>query len=118
MQERIADNTPWFDARTTTCGTTRIVAVGGELDLAVAPWFEAAVAGALAHEPRTVVVDLSAVDFMDSSGVHVLLSVHRRAAAQSMRLVVVPGPAPVQRLLSVCGVDSVLAFSSAESAPC
>jgi anti-sigma B factor antagonist len=121
MLDAISRSSPWFDARTSTSGTTCTVVVSGELDLAVAERFEAEVAAVLAEAPRTVVIDLSAVDFIDSSGVHVLLSAHRRAAARALRLVVVTGPADhAQKVFRACGVDRVLGFAAAagEPAPC
>jgi anti-sigma B factor antagonist len=119
MLDTISQTGPCFAARTSTAGATCTVAISGELDLAVSERFEAEVAAALAQAPSTVVVDLSAVDFIDSSGVHVLLSAHRRAAARSLRLVVV-APDRGRRVFSACGVDRVLDFAGAagEHAPC
>jgi anti-sigma B factor antagonist len=120
MPDTITQTAPWFDARTSVAGATCTIAVSGELDLAVAARFEAAVDAALAHEPRPLIVDLSAVDFMDSSGIHVLLRAQQRAAARSLRLVVVAGRRPARRVLAACGVERALgvAAAAAEDASC
>jgi anti-sigma B factor antagonist len=81
----------------------------GELDLATAPEFEAAVVGAL-EAGQHVVVDLRQLQFMDSSGVRVLIAAHARAGADGERLTLIR-PAPggtVERILEIAGVQQAL----------
>ena len=81
----------------------------GELDLATAPEFEAAVVGAL-DSGRRVVIDLRELDFMDSSGVRVLITAHAKAGEDPDRLTLVR-PAPggtVTRILEIAGVEEAL----------
>jgi anti-sigma B factor antagonist len=81
----------------------------GELDLATAPEFEAAILGAL-EAGRPVVVDLRQLDFMDSSGVRVLITAHAKAGDHGERLTLVR-PAPggaVERILEIAGIDQAL----------
>jgi anti-sigma B factor antagonist len=81
----------------------------GELDLATAPEFEAAIRDALAAG-KPVVVDLRELEFMDSSGVRVLISVHAEAGDDGERLTLVR-PAPggsVERILEIAGVEEAL----------
>jgi anti-sigma B factor antagonist len=81
----------------------------GELDLATAPEFEAAIVGAL-EAGRRVVVDLRELEFMDSSGVRVLITAHAKAGEDSDRLTLVR-PAPggsVERILEIAGIDEAL----------
>jgi anti-anti-sigma factor len=86
-----------------------VVAARGELDLATAPEFEDAIAGAISAG-RHVVLDLRALEFMDSSGVRVLVTAHTGALEAGGRLSVAPGAAdgPIARILGVSGLDSVL----------
>lgn len=88
------------------------VAICGELDAHTAP----AVATALAaadHEP--LVVNLAGVDFVDSSGLRVLLEVHQvREAAGGSLVLAEPSPA-VRRVFDVAGVDEYLQVTSADS---
>ena len=51
------------------------VAVSGEFDIVTAPMLEAAVVSGVVDGGDTVVLDLSAVTFIDSSGLHALMSV-------------------------------------------
>jgi anti-anti-sigma factor len=81
----------------------------GELDLATAPDFEAAIVSAL-NSGRHVVVDLRELEFMDSSGVRVLIAAHAAAGADRERLTLVrPSPGgSVERILQIAGVDEAL----------
>ena len=83
-------------------GTTDIVTVRGEIDIVSAPEFEEK----LLTVGSTIVVDLRHLDFMDSSGLAVLL---RRNAtldgSSELRLVVKPGI--IERLFEVSGIDKV-----------
>jgi anti-sigma B factor antagonist len=87
------------------CGTTQIVTVHGELDLAARHQLSAVIDRAIGLLPDRVVIDLSATTFMDSSGVQCLLRAQRHASARQLELIVIPGSAPVQRLLALCGFD-------------
>lgn len=85
------------------------VAIAGEIDAHTAPAVAAALAAA-EHDP--LIVDLSAVDFVDSSGLRVLLEAHQaRKAAGNSLVLAQPSPA-VQRVLDVAGVDGYLTVTS------
>jgi anti-anti-sigma factor len=86
-----------------------VVVIRGELDLATAPELEAAIQGRL-DEGRDVVVDLRELEFMDSTGLRVLVSAHARVEGTEQRFLIVrplPG-APIERILAVAGVEKVL----------
>jgi anti-sigma B factor antagonist len=51
-----------------------VLSIGGELDATAVPVVEAAVAGVLGDRPAGLVIDLSAVTFMSSSGLQFLVS--------------------------------------------
>jgi anti-sigma B factor antagonist len=81
----------------------------GELDLATAPELEQLVNARL-DEGQEVVVDLRGLEFMDSSGVRVLVAAHARAARNDARLFVVrpaTGTA-VAKIVEVSGLDGEL----------
>ena len=56
-------------------------------------------------------LDLSGVTFMDSAGVRLLISANARSRADAHRLVLLRGPAAVQRVLELTGVEALLAFA-------
>jgi anti-sigma B factor antagonist len=86
-----------------------VVAAVGELDLATAGRVEDAVVPAV-REGRHVVLDLRDLEFMDSSGVRVIVAAHLAAEEHDGRLSLVRLEAggPIQRVLEISGLDSVL----------
>jgi anti-anti-sigma factor len=85
------------------------VTLRGELDIATAPELEQLVNERL-DSGREVVVDLRGLEFMDSSGIRVLVAGHTRAGRAGTRLVVVraPGSSPVAKIVEVSGLDGEL----------
>jgi anti-sigma B factor antagonist len=101
---------PIFAVTASTLGTTRTVAVTGEIDLGVAAEFDATLQSAIRERPERLIVDLSALEFIDSSGVHALLRAHRHASAVGVSMMIVPAPGPVNDVFRLCGLDGVLTF--------
>src|SRR5581483_2595449 len=85
-----------------------VVALFGEIDQAVAGPMADALESALARRPAAVVVDLSGLAFMDSSGARVLVDADRAARAAGRRLVVIPGSGVPHRVIALLGLDQVL----------
>jgi anti-sigma B factor antagonist len=65
-----------------------VLSVHGDLDLLTAPLLREAMLPVLARQRGLVVVDLSEVPFMDSSGIHVLIEALERLASQNRRLAI------------------------------
>jgi anti-anti-sigma factor len=87
----------------------RVVTATGELDLATAAGLEEAVVPPVS-EGRHVVLDLRGLEFMDSSGVRVIVAAHLAAGEHGGRLSLVrlePGT-PIHRVLEISGLDGVL----------
>jgi anti-sigma B factor antagonist len=78
------------------------VHVAGELDIATAPMLERTLRSAELRA-RLVVLDLRELTFVDSCGVRVIVYASLRARRAGRRLVLVRGPAQVQRLLELSG---------------
>ena len=93
-------------------GTTDIVTLRGEIDIVSAPEFEEK----LSTVGSTVIVDLRSLDFMDSSGLAVLLRRKQLTDGSSdLRLVMKPGI--IEKLFRVTGIDQVFPiFSEVEAA--
>jgi anti-anti-sigma factor len=83
-------------------GDVVIAHVSGELDLAGAPETGEAIAAAVPTSARGLVVDFTALDFIDSSGIAMLFNIARRLGSrrQELRVVVRPGEA-VSRVLEI-----------------
>lgn len=96
-----------FGVEVTQLPRAACVALYGEIDLSTAAEIEAAICSAVALRKR-VVVDLRGVDFMDSSGVAVLV---RTAQENGVELTVAARSGPVARLLQMCGLERELALT-------
>jgi anti-anti-sigma factor len=88
------------------------VSLLGELDLASVNRTEEHLIAIDAREPVKVVVDLSGLAFMDSSGLRVLLLADARAREHGYDLVLLPGQEPVQRVFEMTGAHDLLRFES------
>ena len=78
-----------------------VIGVTGELDLASSPALEQELEQGAASRAELVIVDLRGLEFMDSTGLSVLVRAHQRAIGKGQRFGVVKGPQQVQRLLSL-----------------
>jgi anti-sigma B factor antagonist len=81
-----------------------LLSVRGELDLASSPALEEQFEQALAETPPLVIIDLRELEFMDSTGLSVLIRAHQRTQEAGQRLAIVNGSRQVRRLLSLTGV--------------
>ncbi|MDR7277816.1 STAS domain-containing protein [Catenuloplanes atrovinosus] len=97
-----------FGARTSGGPTRTVVTLDGECDLAVREELTATLLAAVAAA-RTVVVDLLHVTFIDSTGVHSLVTAHHAALAAGGRLHVTNATGPVATVLDLTGVGPLLA---------
>jgi anti-anti-sigma factor len=91
-------------------GATVSIQLHGECDLAGLPSIHQAISRALEAGPECIVLDLSRLRFIDSSGLHATIELANRSAAQNTRLVIIPGPPPVQRVFEISGVFEKLPF--------
>ena len=79
----------------------------GEIDFTSTGPLQATLSGMILPGGGTVLVDLTEVTFIDSSGLGALVQAHRTAEAQQTRLLLVTSPA-VRRVLQVTGLSEVL----------
>jgi anti-anti-sigma factor len=84
-----------------------VVRLSGELDLHNADDVRAALEQASANGSARIVVDLSAVEFLDSTVLGVFVQAHRRARGDASFRLASPGPEP-RRILQVAGVETYL----------
>ena len=82
----------------------------GELDIATGALLEEELEKAEATSAREIVLDLSELTFMDSTGVKLVLTDHRRSREDSDRLSIVRGPRQVQRVFQLTGTEFHLPF--------
>ena len=98
----------YFDVHVDQDGTTAVVRLIGEVDLDTAPTVESCLEKLLGERQHDIVVDLSEVSLLDSSGVTVLLHGYRAARAGGGSLRVENPTAEILRVLEVAGVTALL----------
>jgi anti-anti-sigma factor len=85
--------------RRTSADGAAVLAVGGDLELRTATLLTLGLEGILSHHPDEVVLDLRAVDLIDSSGAGALLGCRRRCARIGAHLILVVADGPVRRFM-------------------
>jgi len=87
-------------------GTLRIV---GEIDAATASTLDERLRRIEAEPGVTVVeLDFSDVEFIDSSGLSVLVAAHKRAKARDIALVLTNPTPATRRVFTIAGIDEVI----------
>jgi anti-sigma B factor antagonist len=89
-----------------------VLLVRGEIDVASAPEFHASLSDLIGQGPEIIIVDMSEVSFIDSTGLGVLVGAEKqmRDAGQALRLVVTQPQ--IIRLLELTGLDQVFTILS------
>jgi anti-anti-sigma factor len=98
-------------------GDTVRVRLGGELDLTTAGEAERFLQEIEREEPATVILDLSALRFLDSTGLRLIIAADTRARREGRRLRLVPGPEAVHRVFRISLLDRRLEFVEPDEAP-
>lgn len=96
-----------FETLSTEVDGVRVVAVRGELDLSTAPSLEQPLEEALA-DPRPVIIDLTECEFIDSTGIALIVRTWQRIDADDgdeRQLVICSGGDQVQRVLEISGLN-------------
>jgi anti-sigma B factor antagonist len=78
-----------------------LLAVEGELDIATAPRMISALNEAFANLERPLVVDLSSVAFMDSTGLALLINAYRRVKRCGQGFAIVCPGGPISRVFEI-----------------
>jgi anti-sigma B factor antagonist len=110
----LTDSTVRLQVATRQQGTTSIIELMGEWDIAGGPAAGRAIAAALDGRPECVVLDLTRLTFIDSSGLHVTDQLARRADSEGVRLVIIVDSAAVRRPFEITGLGERLALIQPE----
>ena len=88
-------------------GTRTVLRLAGEADLTTRALAEVLGAEA-AKRPRLLVVDMSALTFIDSAALHEIVRAHRKLRADGGLLALVSPTPVVARILQLSGLDQVI----------
>lgn len=84
------------------------IVLRGELDLSTVGKVQDELRKVEKSAPDLVVVDLSKLTFLDSTGLRCLVTADERARDEGRRVVIVRGPEPVQRVFSITRLEERL----------
>lgn len=90
------------------CGDVPGLTVRGELDLASGPQLELALDREIRASVGAFVLDLCDLEFLDSSGLRIVLHARAMLARDERALAIVCPPGPVRRLIGMAGVADLL----------
>jgi anti-sigma B factor antagonist len=98
---------PQFEVSVERAGTTAIVRLAGELDLATAPELAEVLHG-LEPECQRIILDVTGLEFIDSTGLRLAVVEHDRSAADGFEFVIAGAAGSVLRVLRLTGLDVTL----------
>jgi anti-sigma B factor antagonist len=97
----------------TTPGSDRyLITVSGEVDLATSPELDIAIIAAIDSGTPSVVIDLTDVSFMDSSGLGVIVRALKRCREAENDLDLVITNERVLKVFGITGLDQVIPIHS------
>jgi anti-anti-sigma factor len=88
-------------------GRRAVIVPDGELDLGTAGQLDAELDELVRRGYDEIVLDLRALSFMDSTGLHLVIA---HTGRQDARVTLIDGTGPVSRIFDLAGVRSVLPF--------
>ena len=93
-----------------------VVAAAGEIDVAAAPMLRERLVDLIGEGAHQVVLDLENVDFIDSTGLGVLVGAVRRARAEDGDLRIVCTNSRLLRIFDITGLGEVFTIESSVEA--
>jgi anti-anti-sigma factor len=97
-----------LDVRTEDRNGLVHIALMGELDLSTVAKVQEELQKVEAASPPTLVMDLSKLTFLDSTGLRCIITADERAREEGRRMVIVRGPDPVQRVFAITRLEERL----------
>jgi anti-sigma B factor antagonist len=95
-----------------------VVLLSGELDASTAGQLYEQLAELTRDGVVHVALDLSALEFMDSTGLSVVIAEHKRTTASGGALVIVSPQSQVLRMLEITGLTEILHIRSEDHGGC
>ena len=91
-----------------------VIGCSGVVDMLTAPELERRVAVAMSKQPSALIIDLTAVDFLASHGLSVLVGTHDRVSPEVAFVVVADGPA-TSRPMTLTGLTDIITVQASLS---
>jgi anti-sigma B factor antagonist len=100
-----------FEIRSGDSHDRHVIQPHGELDLATAGQLRAALTAALDRSTQTIVLDLSRLTFIDSSGIHLIIAAIHLTAHRGRAFLLRRGPRQIQATFDLAGITDRLPFA-------
>ena len=92
-----------------TVEAVTVARIEGDIDISNAQELGATLTASMNSDSLGLVLDLSALDYLDSSGVHLLIGLNGRLRARRQQLrVVAPADAPLRAVLDITAADKTV----------
>ena len=89
-------------------GHRAVLSVTGDIDTGTIGTLAQSVDGVLENGAAELWIDLSGTEFMDSTGVHLMLETRRRVVALNRQMAIICPRGRIRRLLDVSGASRLL----------
>jgi anti-sigma B factor antagonist len=96
-----------IDLTTVKDGSIAVFALSGTLDIATSPTLRAALLEAADRDDHQMIVDLTQLEFLDSTGLGALIGAHKRASEHGGAILLVAHEGQILRLLRITGLLEV-----------
>ncbi len=104
-----------FGVETDTAGSTVVLRLQGELDMASTPGLKVALGEAFDQGPSAMAADLTELTFIDSVGIGALIGASRRASTAGCSFALRSPRRSVLRVLQLTGVEQLMAIETGPS---
>lgn len=99
-----------IDVKTEVCNGVAVVTVKGELDASSALIFDNALEEIINRNPRAIVVDCAALDYVSSPGLGVFISRHGECEEKKIRFALCNVSSKIGNVLKILGLDQVISI--------
>jgi anti-sigma B factor antagonist len=89
-------------------GSVRVVRLGGQLDMGTADSFQACLTRLMAESPADIAIDLDDLEFIDSTGLRIVIGAWREAMKAGRTVTLHRPRASVARVLTITGLDKMM----------
>lgn len=92
-------------------GATMVLRMAGEIDASTDDVVSGPLFACLDTAPQSVIIDMTNVEFIGSTGLNMLVRAYQTARSRAVRLLIVEGTHAVARAVEVSGLDAYLPLS-------
>ena len=98
-------------------GETTVIRLAGELDMATVPLVRETLERERDRRPLRLTLDLADVEFLDSSAMSLLASMHRGLCAEGCELVLANPSEVIARTMQIAQIDRLLTITNESRGP-